>query len=114
MAAFPEAALSRDAHAWASRRLTVAMGVIRAGLEHKCHYVHNYASHYDRASTRPQTAGSAAGPHLGDYLLHGTPHEFTKGNVSGRDTFWSDKAMFWGQAPKDIARRHDDYLYGAE
>jgi hypothetical protein len=35
-------------------------------------------------------------------------------SVSGRDTFWSDKAVFRGQAPKDIARRHDDYLYGAE
>lgn len=28
------------------------------------------------------------------------------------DPFLSDKAVFRGKAPRDMAARHDDYLYG--
>ena len=35
----------------------------------------------------------------------------TKGKTV-KDEFLSDKAVYSGRAPKDLAKHHDDYLYG--
>ena len=35
----------------------------------------------------------------------------TKGQT-GNDAFLSDNAVYAGPAPKDLAKRHDDYRYG--
>ena len=33
---------------------------------------------------------------------------------TAKDTFLSDRAVYSGRTPKDVAGRHDDYLYGGK
>lgn len=33
---------------------------------------------------------------------------------SRRDPFFADRAVFNGDVPRNLSRRHDDYLYGEE
>ena len=35
-------------------------------------------------------------------------------NSKKNDSFFSDKVVFNGKAPKDLSKNHDDYLYGTK
>ncbi len=51
---------------------------------------------------------------LGEYVrkaLRDSLFGETKGKTA-KDAFLSDRAVYSGRAPKDSAKRHDDYLYG--
>ena len=52
---------------------------------------------------------------LGEYIRRALRDSFfgeTKGKTT-KDTFLSDRAVYSGRASKDLAKRHDDYLYGS-
>lgn len=34
--------------------------------------------------------------------------------ISGVDTLFTDRAVYQGSAPKDLAKNHDNYLYGED
>ena len=51
---------------------------------------------------------------LGEYIRKAL-RDSLFGEIKGKtmkDAFLSDRAVYSGHAPKDLAKRHDDYLYG--
>jgi hypothetical protein len=38
----------------------------------------------------------------------------SKKKYNTKDVFFSDRVVFSGRAPKDSAKKHDDYIYGED
>ncbi len=63
-----------------------------------------------RAERRARRTGTSLGGLVRESLeaaLRGSP-------PVEEDPFWTDEAVFDGSTPKDLAARHDVYLYGDE
>ena len=62
-----------------------------------------------RAARRAAAGGTSLGEFIRQAMLEklAAPPE-----PRGDDPFWSDREVFAGAAPGDLAARHDDYLYG--
>jgi hypothetical protein len=50
---------------------------------------------------------------MGEYIRNLLEESLALGyTLNKTDSFFSDKAIFTGKAPKDISKNHDQYLYG--
>lgn len=58
---------------------------------------------------------NSRGVSLGEYVREALVMALTDRDADeADDSLYSDSACFSGKAPKDGAKRHDDYLYGGD
>ncbi|MDA8140366.1 MAG: ribbon-helix-helix domain-containing protein [Desulfobacteraceae bacterium] len=63
---------------------------------------------------RAEEKSRQQGVSLGEFVREALTKLLNDINNDTEDSFFSDNAIFTGDAPKDLSSHHDDYIYGEQ